>query len=144
MLEELEIVMAKRIAKLADAARAAHDRILAQVRDSEPGEPPPVHGRRDPEGTLGLAVLPDDEPALKRLREAISLLRPEMRRTLWVVMRIGEGDYARGDWEEARAAADGVSDERITVDLADDVELHEKLMKGLYELGVADPESRPG
>jgi hypothetical protein len=56
-------------------------------------------------------------------------------------MRMGRGDYAKADWDRAVAAAENVSDESIVSDLAEDVDLHDELMKGLYEIGVA---AQPG
>jgi hypothetical protein len=146
MIDRNEIELAQRIAALAAAAREARDRMLTKVRDSELSELSPVRSAHnsDPEDVLGFAVLPDDEPALKRLREGIGLLPAQMRRTLWAVMQIGTGDYASGDWDAVRQEADNLSDQRISIDLADDPDLHDKMMKGLYELGVADTASRPG
>jgi hypothetical protein len=37
------------------------------------------------------------------------------------------------------AAADNLSDESIAGDLADEVDLHDKLMKGLFQIGAAEP-----
>jgi hypothetical protein len=120
--------------------------MLAKIRDGELGELPPVRSAQnsDPEDALGFAVLPDDTPALVRLRQGIDRLPAPTRRTLWAVAQIGTGDYARGDWEAVRQEADNLSDQRITVDLTDDADLHDKLMKGLYELGVSGAASRPG
>jgi hypothetical protein len=36
------------------------------------------------------------------------------------------------------AAADNLSDQIILGDLADEVDLHDKLMKGLYEIGAPE------
>ena len=58
-------------------------------------------------------------------------------------MRTGCGDYARGDWDRAIAAANNVSDKMILGDPAEEVDLHDKLMKGLYEVGAAEPPSPP-
>jgi Protein of unknown function (DUF3775) len=51
-------------------------------------------------------------------------------------MRTGRGDYAKDDWDRAITAAEDVSDESIVGDLAEEVDLHDKLMKGLYEVGA--------
>jgi uncharacterized protein DUF3775 len=52
-------------------------------------------------------------------------------------MRTGRGDYAKDDWDRAITAAENVSNESIVGDLAEEVDLHDKLMKGLYEIGAA-------
>jgi uncharacterized protein DUF3775 len=137
VLYEIEILEARRIAELAAAAREARDRTLSPVREAKLGEPTPARGEHDPAGTLGFAGLPQAEPAHHALREAIEALLPDIRRKLWVVMRTGRGDYAKADWDRAITAAENVSDESIVGDLAEEVDLHDKLMKGLYEIGAA-------
>jgi hypothetical protein len=59
-------------------------------------------------------------------------------------MRTGSGDYARGNWDEVLALADTMSDENIIGDLTEEVDLHDRLMKGLYEVGGAEPWTSPG
>ena len=58
-------------------------------------------------------------------------------------MRIGSSDYARDDWAKALAAADNVSEANVVDDLAEEVDLHDRLMKGLYKIGAAEPRSPP-
>ena len=137
VLYEIEILEARRIAELADAARDARNRALTQVREAELGEPSPTRGQHDAAGTLGFAGMPESEPARRTLLGAIEGLLPDIRRKLCAVMRTGCGDYARTDWDRAMAAAENVSDESIASDLAEDVDLHDKLMKALYEIGAA-------
>lgn len=143
MLYEIEILEARRIAELAGAARTARDRALAPVPEAELGEPSPVRGEHHPAGALGFTGVPGNEPAHRALFEAIAGLPVDIRRKLWVAMRTGCGDYAKGDWNEAIAAADTMSDETITRDLADEVDLHDKLMKGLFGIGAAELPSPP-
>jgi hypothetical protein len=143
MLYEIEILEARRIAELAAAARAARDRLLTPVPEAQLGELPPARGEHHAAGSLGFAGEPKDEPAHLALREAIEALPSDIKRKLWAVMRTGCGDYARGDWDRAIAAANNVSDEMILGDLAEEVDLHDKLMKGLYEIGAAEPPSPP-
>jgi hypothetical protein len=88
-------------------------------------------------GSVLYEIVPEIEPAHRALREAIEGLLPDIRRKLWVVMRTGRGDYSRADWDRAITGAENVSDETITGDLAEDVDLHDELMKGLYEVGAA-------
>jgi hypothetical protein len=138
VLYEIEILEARRIAELAGAARAARDRVLAPVREAELGEPTPARGEHHAAGALGFGGMPSVEPTQRALFEAIAQLPPDIRRKLWAVMRTGGGDYARRDWDLAMAAADNLSDETVIRDLADDVDLHDKLMKGLFEIGAAE------
>jgi hypothetical protein len=137
VLYEIEILEARRIAEFAAAAREVRDRALSRVREAELGEPTPARGEHDPAASLGFAAVPEIEPAHRVLREAIEELLPEIRRKLWVVTRVGRGDYAKADWDRAVAAAENVSDESIVSDLAADIDLHDELMKGLYEIGAA-------
>lgn len=73
------------------------------------------------------------------LREAIEGLPVDLRRKLWALMHTGSGDYAKGDWAEALTAADNLSDGSLVSDLAEEIDLHDKLMKGLYAIGAAEP-----
>jgi hypothetical protein len=139
MLHELEILETRRIAELSAAAREARDRALAPLREADLGEIPPARGAHHAAGALGFEAMPEGEPAYRALCEAIEGLPADIRRKLWAVMRTGGGDYARNDWEQAMAAAEANSDETIVSDLAGEVDLHDKLMKGLYEIGAAPP-----
>jgi hypothetical protein len=138
MLHEIEILETRRIAELGAAARDARDRCLTPVPEAELGEAPPARGAHHTAGSLGFWGVPKDEPAHLALREAIEALPSDIRRKLWAVMRTGCGDYARGDWDRALAAADNESDESIVGDLSEEVDLHDRLMKGLYEIGAAE------
>lgn len=82
--------------------------------------------------------MPPGEPAHRALREAIEALPAEMRCKLWAVMRTGSGDFARNDWDRALAEARAMPEFTFTSELADEVNLHARVMKGLYELGVAE------
>lgn len=139
MLYELEVLETRRIAELAAAARAARDNALTAIREAELGEPRPARGEHHPAGTLSFGALPDDDSTRTALREAIEGLLPDIRRKIWAVMRIGGGDYARGNWDEVLALADTTSDDNIIGELIGEVDLHDKLMKGLYEIGAAEP-----
>jgi hypothetical protein len=137
MLHEIEILEARRIAELAAAAREARDRALSPLPDTDLGQIQPARGEHHAAGGLGFEAVPEAEPALRALQEAIAALPADIGRKLWAVVRTGCGDYGRGDWERALAAAEANSDETIIADLAEEVDLHDKLMKGLYEIGAA-------
>jgi len=98
MLHEIEILEARRIAELAGAARDARDQALTAIPEAELGETRPARGEHHPAGALAFGALPEDAPTREALREAIEGLLPDIRRKLWAVMRIGCGDYARGNW----------------------------------------------
>jgi hypothetical protein len=139
MLHEIEMLEARRIADLAAAAREVRDRALTPLPETDLGEVRPARGEHHAAGGLGFGAMPEDEPAHRALREAIEGLPTDIRRKLWAVMRTGCGDYARGDWEQALAAAETVSDDTLVGDLAEEIDLHDKLTKGLYEIGAAQP-----
>jgi hypothetical protein len=139
MLYELEVLETRRIAELAAAARDARDNALTAVPEAELGEIRAARGEHHPAGTLSFGALPDDEPTRRALRDAIEGLPPDIQRKVWAVMRTGRGDFARGKWDEVLALANTLADENIIGDLADGVDLHDELMKGLYELGAAEP-----
>jgi len=143
MLHEIEILEVRRIAELAAAARDARDQALAPVPEAELGEPQPARGQHHPAGALSFGALPEDAPAHRALRQAIEDLPSDIWHKLWAVMRIGSSDYARDDWAKALAAADNVSEANVVDDLAEEVDLHDRLMKGLYKIGAAEPRSPP-
>lgn len=144
MLHEIEILETRRIAELAAAARDARDQALTPVHEAELGEPQAARGEHHPAGALSFGALPEDAPTRRTLRAAVRDLPPDIRRKLWAVMRTGSGDYARGNWDEVLALADTMSDENIIGDLTEEVDLHDRLMKGLYEVGAAEPWTSPG
>jgi len=143
MLHEIEILEARRIAELAASARDARDQALASVPEAQLGEPSPARGQHHPAGALGFGAMPADMPAHQALRRAIEDLPFDIRRKLWATMRIGSGDYARGDWDKALTAAGNLSEVTLISDLVEEVDLHDRLMKGLYEIGAAEPWAPP-
>ena len=143
VLYEIEILEARRVAELAAAARDERDRALRPVPEAELGEPQPARGQHHPAGTLGFGAISADLGARQALRQAIADLPADIRRKLWAAMRIGCGDYAKGDWDEALAAAGNMLDATVISDLAEEVDLHDRLMKGLYEIGAAEPWTPP-
>ncbi|MGD9616128.1 MAG: DUF3775 domain-containing protein [Alphaproteobacteria bacterium] len=128
----------RHIADLALAAREARDRAFLNAAKLELDEPEPPQGRPRPAHRLGLAALPNDEPAARALRDAIDGAPDDLKRKLWVVMRIGSGDYAADEWGQAIDDAALLSHSAFLSELADEAELHTRLMKGLYELRIAE------
>lgn len=134
MLEQIAVKTVKEIAELAKAARSARDRMLDKVPDEALGQPTPARGAHNPAAGLGLDPLPSDHAARTALREAITSLSPAARRELRVLMWIGRGEYAKDDWRKALSVAATATDDVTLGALMDQADLHDCLIKGLYEL----------
>ena len=134
MLEQIAVKTVKHIAELAKEARLARDRILDKVREESLMEPKPARGVHNPAAALGLDPLPPDHSARAALREAITVLSPMARRELRALMWIGRGEYAGADWSRALSDASTATDDITLGALMDQADLHECLVKGLYEL----------
>ena len=136
MLQELSADQARQIADLAKTARAARDVILDNVPEEDLGVPKSARGEHNPAGTLGFDPLPLDDPALIELRAAVCALVPAARAELFVLMRMGQGDFAICDWDRGLSEAALLGDDTILAALTEDADLHEHLSKALYELGA--------
>jgi hypothetical protein len=136
MLQELSPDQARQIADLAKLARAARDVVLDNVPEEELGVPPPGRGEHNPAGTLGFESLPLDDPALIELRAAVRALGPAARTELFVLMRMGQGDFAICDWDRGLSEAALLGEDTVIATLTEDPDLHEHLSKALYELGT--------
>ena len=135
MLQELSADQAQQIADLAKTARAARDVILDNVPEEDLGVPKSARGEHNPAGTLGFDPLPLDDPALIELRAAVCALVPAARAELFVLMRMGQGDFAICDWDRGLSEAALLGDNTILAALTGDADLHEHISKALYELG---------
>jgi hypothetical protein len=138
MLNDNEAAEIRRIAQLAAAARDARDRALRNAAQLDLDEPAPARGEPHAAAQAGFEAVSPDEPAHRALYDAIMDLPAEMRWKLWAVMRTGSGDFARNNWERALSEAQRLPEFSFTSELADEPDLHTQLMKGLYELGVAE------
>ncbi|HXQ15129.1 MAG TPA: DUF3775 domain-containing protein [Caulobacteraceae bacterium] len=136
MLGQLTSVEVRRISQLAGAARNARDAMLHGVSGEAVNEPHPAKGEHDRIGAGGFDILPADDRAVAALRGAISGLRPAARSELFALMRIGQGDLAKADFQRGLAEAARLGDESIAGILADDIDLQSHLDRGLYELGA--------
>jgi Protein of unknown function (DUF3775) len=135
MLRQLTADQAHQIAALAKAAREARDAVLDDVPDEDLGVPPVARGEHNPTASLGFEPLPSDDPAITALRQAIVALSPEARSELFVLMRLGQGDFAILDWDRALSEAAMLGDETVTAAITEDPDLHNRITKGLYEIG---------
>jgi len=136
MLQELSADQARQIADLAKTARAARDVILDNVPEEDFGVPRSARGEHNPAGTFGFDPLPLDDPALIELRAAVCALVPAARAELFVLMRMGQGDFAICDWDRGLSEAALLGDDTVLAALTEDADLHEHLSKALYELGT--------
>ena len=132
MLKALNTDQVRFIALLAKAGRIARDELLGNVGEDqlELAELKPARGEHNPTAALGLAV---DAPQIAALRDALASLTSVGRTELYALMRIGQNQLAVGKWYRGLREAERLGDETITAALLEDVDLHDHLMKGLYE-----------
>jgi len=133
MLEGLALVQVRALADKAQAVRGAAERLLHGVRDAEVGEPKPARRRPDQGPAIRLDLLAESDPHRRAFVESLSALPPLARRELWALVLIGRGDYGLGEWEQAMSEANRLSDIDASF-FIEQPDLHEHLMKGVYEL----------
>ncbi len=135
MPDKLTVDQAKRIAGLAQAARQVRDKSLLALGERQLGESEPARGEHNPAGAAGLDPLPADHPARVALQRAVAELPAEARWELQALVWLGRGEYAAKDWGEAVGAASAAADVNVEA-LVDQPDLHDFVMKGLYELAL--------
>jgi hypothetical protein len=135
MLQQLTEEQAHQIAALARAVRKARDALLDNVPDEDLAEPPAARGEHNPTAAFALDPLPPDDPALAALQQALTALQPGARSELFVLMRMGQGDFGITDWDQALAEAALLGEETVVAALIEDLDLHDHITKGLYEIG---------
>ena len=133
MLKDLNRDQAQFVAMLARAARTQRDSALAGVPEADLTETKPARGEHNPTADLGFVAVREDASQLTMLRETISQLSPAGRSELYALMRVGQGQIAAKKWNRGLAEAVTLSDDTITAALIEDPDLHDHLMKGLYE-----------
>ena len=132
MLRALNKDQAHFVALLAKVARMQRDKLLGNVSEEDLVGTKSSRGEHNPTALLGFEPLPPDAEQLTALREAISSLTPEGRVELHALMRVGQGDLAAQDWDRGLDEA-AVLGEQAVGALMDDPDLHDHLVKGLYE-----------
>ena len=137
MLRELNRDQAQFVAMLAKAARMQRDSSIAEVREADLAETKPARGEHNPTAGLGFVALPEDASQLTMLREAVDALTPAGRSELYALMRLGQGELAAKKWNRGLTEARTLGDDSITASLLEDPDLHDHLMKGLYEAKLA-------
>lgn len=133
MLQNLTTSQANRIADLAKLARRARDKSTSSFSERQLGEPKAVRGEHNPAAAIGLEPLPSTHPARASLRDAIAALRPEARWELQALVGVGRGEFGAKSWDEAVTAA-STSDNAAVEALVDNPDLHDLVVRGLYDL----------
>jgi hypothetical protein len=135
MLKVLNTDQVRFIALLAKAGRTARDELLGNVGEDqlELAELKPARGEHNPAAALGFAPLAPDAPQIAALRDALASLTSAGRAELYALMRVGENQIAVDKLYLGLREAERLGDETTTAALLEDVDLHDHLMKGLYE-----------
>ena len=138
MLKALNPEQVRFVALLAKAARLQRDSFLGKVEDGLV-ESKPARGEHDPTAELGFDPVPAGSPQIAALREAIAGLTAAGRSELFALMRIGQGDLAVQKFYRGTGEAATLGDETVTASLIENPDLHDHLMKALYEAKLVSP-----
>jgi hypothetical protein len=125
------------LALLAKTARLQRDKSLGNVAEHELAEITPARGEHNPIAPLGFAPVHSDGSQVADLRDAVAALSGAGRSELYALMRIGRGELAARQWHRGIRDAALLGDETVTACLIEDPDLHDHLMKGLYEARLA-------
>jgi len=136
MLRELNVDQVRFIALLAKAARTERDAFLAKVAEKDIDGLQAARGEHNPIAQLGFEQLPPGTSQASALREAIVTLSPSARSELYALMRIGQGHLSAQKWHRGLTEAEALGDEASTAAVLDDPDLHDHLLKGLYEVNL--------
>lgn len=137
MLTQLTSNQARFIALLAETARAQRDELLGNVAERELGGSEPARGEHNPTAELGYEPLAPDSEQMTALREAIGALSSGARVELYILMRIGQGDLTAHKWDRGALEAGMLGESTIIATLMEDADLHDHLLKGLFEAQAA-------
>ncbi len=137
MLKVLNPDKVRFIALLAKTARRQRDSFLGNVVEEDLAEAKAARGEHNPTAALGFEPVPSNSLQITALRDAIGELEPEGRSELFALMRVGQGDLGVQQFHRGISEAGTLGDETITASLMEDSDLHDHLMKGLYEAKLA-------
>lgn len=137
MLNDLNTDQARFVALLAKAARAERDAMLGHAPDRSLSEPTASRGERNPTAALGYDPLAPENLQLQALRDALGSLAQSARSELYVLMRIGQGQVAAKQWHRGLQEAQLLGDATVSSALIEDPDLHDHILKGLYETARA-------
>jgi hypothetical protein len=133
MLKELNVDQARFVALLAKTARAQRDDLLGNVPEDDLADLKAARGEHNPTAALGFDPLRANAPQTTALRDAVASLSPMARAELYTLMRIGQRDLAAEKWHRGLSEAAMLGDETIVAAMLENPDLHDHLMKGLYE-----------
>jgi hypothetical protein len=136
MLKDLKPKQVQFVALLAKVARMQRDALLGHVPEDDLVELKAARGEHNPTAALGFVPVPPEPSQAMALREAVGWLSPQGRSELYALMRLGQGDLAVRDWERGLTEATTLADEAVMASITEDPDLHDHLMKGLYEAGL--------
>lgn len=138
-LNRISIDTVKRAANLAEEAANDRQRFLAGMRNIDLGDQESERGSRNPTDLDALNIVsPEASEAFDELRGFLDELTPDERIELRAVMLVGRGDFAGNQWDAALSDAGRAPDASHFEDIAEKIELHDFLMKGLYALDLLD------
>jgi len=137
MLKSLSADQARFIALLAKTARMQRDAVLGHVAERDLGGTTPGRGEHNPTAELGFDPVRTKGSQTADLRDAIASLSEAARQELYVLMRIGQGDLAAGNWRLGLSQAEALGDSTIADAMVEDSDLHEHIAKALYETKLA-------
>jgi hypothetical protein len=137
MLKYLNVDQARFLAILAKTARAQRDELLNNVHEADLGGTIAARGEHNPTAALGFETLEPEVPPVKALREAISTLSAQARSELYTLMRVGQGQLAAQKWHRGLSEAERLGDATVTATIIEDVDLHDHVLKGLYEANIS-------
>jgi Protein of unknown function (DUF3775) len=137
MLKTLNSDQVHFVALLAKTARAQRDVFLGNVREDDLAESKAARGEHNPTAAFGFAPVPAEASQIAALHEAIAGLSPAGRSELYTLMRVGQGELAAPKWHRGITEADLLGDDTVTAALVEDADLHDHLVKGLYEAKLA-------
>jgi hypothetical protein len=132
-LKHLNVEQARFVAILAQAARIQRDEVLGNVAERDLGQTSPARGEHNPGAALGFEPLAPDAPQVTALRDAIDTLSASARAELLTLMRIGQGRISVKQWHRGISEAEALGDQVIMAAINEDPDLHDHILKGLYE-----------
>ena len=136
-LQRIALDTVKRAADLASEAMEDRQRYVGGLRNIDLREQAAERGSRNPTDLDTLNLVPTEaSAAIEALKYLLAGLTPEERIELRAVMMVGRGDYAANQWDEALTNAGSAPDANSSADIAEKIELHDFLMKGLYALDL--------
>jgi len=133
LLKNLNVDQARFIALLARFARMGRDARLGHLPEEDLDGLKAARGEHNPTAELGFLPVSAEASATVTLRDAVATLSEAARRELYALMRIGQGDLAANKWRRGLSEADMLGGETITGAIVEDPDLHDQIMKALYE-----------